>query len=648
MVQNVSAASAASSAALAKQAQQQAKAAEKAAKAAERAEQKAARIAEREARAAEKAKVPTIEELNQRAATQRQQIAAGLYDRSLTLGEGTRTLRRQDAIQAYAAQAAQQAGGPTDKDLRKLARKLDNADKQIAKLQNNDRGANLSSIEAIDGKDLDTVQDNLLARIRAGIHDGSLTKDEAETLLARQREIAAVEEKLRASDGKLTAGEQKVLLDDLRKTADQINAARRNGEGVNVNTLNYAEQIDKRQAALEKQLDEAIKLGSITAEEADQVRSAFEKAAEVEIKALANGRVDWREHTLVSNALNSAEIVLYDLQRNDDGVKLEDSYVDVKYIDQRQAQQLESITRGIDNGWLTNDEAETLLQSQRAIQALENKLDNGGLTRAEYLQLQTELNNFALLNANLQGNKDRWTGIFTNPGGTPATGGGSSNGTPVSGGSSGGGNGNGSGGGTPVTGGGTGNGSGNGSGGGTPVAGGGAGNGSNVTPPSVEPPVVTPPAVEPPKADTPEVGTPATAKPAPAEETRESVTKPTEAVEENANAGATAEAAQPVLKALEEIRDRFGEWMTGMMRERTGTTRALNDRFREQADALREELAERDGKRREAKRLDATRADSEATEAFPVRDAETSRKIGAYRAAAPVEPVLSGLVKKIA
>lgn len=620
MVQNVSAASAASTVALSKLAQQQAKAAE-------RAEAKAAKAA---AKAATKAPVPTIAELNQRATYQRSEIAAGLYDRSLTLNEGARTLRRQEAIQAYAAQLAQQPDGPSDADLRKLSRRLDNAQKQIDKLQTNDRGANLASLEGIDGKDLDIVQDNLLARIQAGINDGSLTKDEAETLLARQAEIAAVEEKLRASDGKLTAGEQKTLLDDLRKTADQINAARHNAEGINVATINYAERIDKRQEALEKQLAEGVKAGSITSDEADQIRAAFDAAQKVEDQALANGKVDWRENLLVDNALNDVEIKLYDLQRNNAGLQLKDVFVDEKYIDQRQAAHLEGITRGIDRGWLTNEEAESLLTEQNAVDKLQEKLNNSGLTRAEYLQLQTALNNASLHQAELNSNKERYTGLFpgqnggsTNAGGSTGAGNGSSN----AGGSTGAGNGSSNAGGST----GAGNGSSN-AGGST-----GTGNGSAPVEPVPQPPVTQPP-VEETKAEETQ-----------AEETKPAETKPEETKAEEAKpAVATEENAQPVLKALDAVKDRFGEWVTGMMRERTSAIRDLHESFRSHAEKLREDLAERDEKRREANRLSERKAGESQAPGLPVGDAEIGRKVGAYRAAIPAGEVPSSTLKKVA
>lgn len=359
--------------------------------------------------------VPTVASINAQAFLERQQIGAALYDRSFTLAEGVKALTRQDAIQAYAEKAQAKDGGATQQDLQKIANKLDKAEVQIQKLSNNNQGANLSSLEAIDGKELDTVQADLAARIQAGIKDGTLTEKEAEGLIKRQQDINDIEVKLRESDGKLTAGEQKQLLDQLRKTADEINRARTNDVGVNLTYYNYAKAVDDRQAALEKQLEQGIKIGSLTADEADQVRAEFDKVNKLEEEARGDGKVVWKEAVQLSSAMNSAEIKLYDLQRNDVGKKLKDSFVDVKYVDQREAQQLESIARGIDNKALTNDEAITLLKSQQGIQSQEEKLAEGGLTRGEYLQLQTAMNDFSLENADLQSNAARWNGILKAP-----------------------------------------------------------------------------------------------------------------------------------------------------------------------------------------------------------------------------------------
>lgn len=359
--------------------------------------------------------VPTVASINAQAFLERQQIGAALYDRSFTLAEGVKALTRQDAIQAYADKVQAKDGGPTQQDLQKIANKLDKAEVQIQKLSNNNQGANLSSLEAIDGKELDTVQADLAARIQAGIKDGTLTEKEAEGLVKRQQDINDIEVKLRESDGKLTAGEQKQLLDQLRKTADEINRARTNDIGVNLTYYNYAKAVDDRQAALEKQLEQGIKIGSLTADEADQVRVEFEKVNKLEEVARGDGKVVWREAVQLSTAMNSAEIKLYDLQRNDAGKKLKDSFVDVKYVDQQEARHLESIARGIDNKALTNDEAIELLKSQQGIQSQEETLVQGGLTRGEYLQLQNSMNDFSLRNSELQSNADRWNGILKAP-----------------------------------------------------------------------------------------------------------------------------------------------------------------------------------------------------------------------------------------
>lgn len=359
--------------------------------------------------------VPSASELNAKAFMQRQQIGAALYDRSFTFGEGISALKRQDAIASYAAKIQSQDGGPTAKQLQALDRKLDRAETQITKLSNNAKGADLDSLEAIDGKELDTVQENLMARINAGLKDGSLTEEEGKGLLARQEELNKLEVKFRESDGKLTAGEQKQMLDQLRKEADAVNRLRHNNNGVNLTYKSYSDQIDARQASLEKQIEAGIKRGSLTAKEAEAVKAEFASAAKFEEELRADGRVDWKDSVKMSTALNDVEIALYDLERNKQGVQLKDSFVDVKHVDGRQAQHLESTARGISNKALTDDEGIELLDAQRDIQNKEDRFlkGDGKLDRAEFLKLQNDMNDFALRNHELQTNKDRWTGIMS-------------------------------------------------------------------------------------------------------------------------------------------------------------------------------------------------------------------------------------------
>ncbi|MCA0406250.1 MAG: hypothetical protein LCH39_08880 [Proteobacteria bacterium] len=355
--------------------------------------------------------VEALKSMNARAYLERQQIAAALYDRSFTYDEGIKALKRQDAIAAYAARIQAKAGGPTEADLAKLAKKLDNAAKQIDRLSNNKQGADLDSVAAVDGKPVDDTQANLAARIKAGLNDGSLTEAEAKVLVEQQDKIAELEKGLRESGGKLTAGEQKIVLDELRKSADALNKARNNKVGTPVSSLTYEQSVTNRQAALQKQLEQGVKIGALTADEAKQVQAQFEKVAALKGESMANGSINWREAVALSSAMNEAEAQIYDLQRNAEGKKLAEVFVNEKYVDERQTGQLEGITRGLDNRSLTNEEAETLLAGQKAVDAKQADAAQGGLTRSEYLRLQSTMNDQSLLLNELATNKARYTGL---------------------------------------------------------------------------------------------------------------------------------------------------------------------------------------------------------------------------------------------
>jgi hypothetical protein len=101
--------------------------------------------------------VPSVQALDAQAWMLRQQVGASLYDRSFTLREGERALKRMEAVEAYANEIFSKDGGPTARDLRRLANKLNNAEKMLDRLATNNRGIDLDSIEAIDGRDIDVV-----------------------------------------------------------------------------------------------------------------------------------------------------------------------------------------------------------------------------------------------------------------------------------------------------------------------------------------------------------------------------------------------------------------------------------------------------------------------------------------------------------
>lgn len=593
--------------------------------------------------------VPSISQLDAQAWMLRQQVGAALYDRSFTLKEGERALKRLEAIEAYANDIFSKEGGPTARDLRRLANKLNSADKLLDRLSNNNKGVNLSSVEGIDGRDMDVVQANLADRIRAGLADGSLTEDEAKVLTEQQDQLAELEAKFRESDGKLTAGEMKQVMDQLRKSADAINQARNNGSGVNLGTYSYANSVDDRQAALEKMLAEGLKAGSLTEAEADQVRKQFEVVNQQEAAALKNGNVDWREWTNLSTSMNDAEILLYDLQRNTDGVKLADTYVDVINVDKRQAQQLEGLTRGIDNGSLTNDEAINLLDIQQDIQASENRLVRDGLTRSEYLRLQNQMNDYSLVAADLAGNKDRYDGLTPRvtlppitgtpstppapvaPPAPPATGGPVTPPTPPA---------------PPAP----------------PVA------VDPVTPPAPPAPPAPPVAVDPvmppappapPVAEEPKAAEPpkAAAETKPAEQPKAADEAKKDEVASQTKtdeAGALAEyeaAMRHAARSYGEIKDRFAEFMTKAMTDVEGRVRDRNSEHLDKLAERRREEADRyekaDDDRKETAKRDNKDDDRKIEFGFGNRNADTEAKVGAYAAAA-AKPAIVSLQKKVA
>jgi hypothetical protein len=310
--------------------------------------------------------------------------------------------------------------------------------------------------------------------------------------------------------------------------------------------------------------------------------------------------------------MNDAEILIYDLQRNDDGKRLADSYVDVVQVDKRQAQQLEGLTRGIDNGALTNEEAISLLDLQQDIQRSENQLVRDGLTRSEFLRLQNAMNDYSLVAADLQSNRDRYDGLtprITVPPVLPATPG------PV----------------TPSV---------------DPAPAGPAAppvEAVNPAPAAPVAPPVTPNEAAPANGN---AGTPAPESDEAKSSATPSVTKDDESV---LSAGAQ-EALKRAASTYGEIRDRFAEWMTTAMAE---ADRRVIDRVSEYLDKAsqrREEAEERSEKASDNRKSGVFgKPGSEDDTLFGAgergRDVAVEAKVGAYLAG--VKPAVIAVQNKI-
>ncbi len=91
---------------------------------------------------------------------------------------------------------------------------------------------------------------------------------------------------------------------------------------MNLTFKEYGEAVDKRQAALEKQLEAGVKAGTLTDKEAKAIRAEFDAAQKVEDELRADGRIDGRDNIKMSTALNNVEIKIYELQRNTAGKQL--------------------------------------------------------------------------------------------------------------------------------------------------------------------------------------------------------------------------------------------------------------------------------------------------------------------------------------
>ena len=133
-------------------------------------------------------------------------------------------------------------------------------------------------------------QKNQNQRIRQGIKNGSLNKNEANRLLKQQAKLRRQEAKMRASGGSLNAKEREILKnkqDQLSKNIQQ----QKNDQNFRKNGPNKNDlfDINKTQANHNRRIQQGIKSGSLTEKEAAKLQKKQEKFAEREAKLRQGG-----------------------------------------------------------------------------------------------------------------------------------------------------------------------------------------------------------------------------------------------------------------------------------------------------------------------------------------------------------------------
>ena len=285
-------------------------------------------------------------------------INAGVRDRSLTQAEANRL--RADFQTLVRLEATYRRNGLTAAERNDLDRRFDLLSARIR----DERADGDGSWTSINQR-----QANLDARIDAGVRDGSLSRNEASQLRADFQMLARMEADYRRNG--LTSAERADLDRRFDALSDRIRDERADGDG-------SWTSIDQRQSDLDARIDAGVRDGSLSRNEASQLRAEFQ--------ALARMEADYRR-----NGLTAAERA--DLDRRFDMLseRIRDDRQDSDgrwtSIDQRQANLDARIDAGVRDRSLSQAEAASLRSDFQMLVRMEADYRRNGLTAAERADL---------------------------------------------------------------------------------------------------------------------------------------------------------------------------------------------------------------------------------------------------------------------
>jgi hypothetical protein len=234
-------------------------------------------------------------------------------------------------------------------------------------------------------------QANLDARIDAGVRNGSLTRAEAVSLRAEFQALVRMEADYRRSGGVFTLFERQ----DLDRRFDTLSRKIRNER--NDNDDRGWQNINQRQANLDRRIDAGVRNGSLTRAEAARLRAEFQQIVRLEAQYRRSG-----------NGLNRVE--RQELDRRFDALsrQIRDERNDNNgwYGESGRLQELgRRIEAGARSGQLSRAEASRLRSEHTFLVQLEQNYRRNGLTNQERLDLNRR---FELLASKIRWERRDW------------------------------------------------------------------------------------------------------------------------------------------------------------------------------------------------------------------------------------------------
>jgi len=159
------------------------------------------------------------------------------------------------------------------------------------------------------GSEIEKRIANQHKRIDEGIKSGALTHDEAKVLQGNLRHIQQEEERLRA-DGKLTQAEKERLNRMLDQNGQMISNKKHNP------VVALAPHIQERIANQHERIDEGIKSGALTHDEAKVLQGNLRYIQQEEERLTADGKLTQVEKERLNNMLDQNSQMIYDKKHN--------------------------------------------------------------------------------------------------------------------------------------------------------------------------------------------------------------------------------------------------------------------------------------------------------------------------------------------
>jgi polyhydroxyalkanoate synthesis regulator phasin len=201
-------------------------------------------------------------------------------------------------------------------------------------------------------------------RIDERVKSGALTRDDAKVLRDNLNRIKETEERL-AADKQLTSEGKMQLNKMLDQNSKMIDDKKNNP------VTQMAPYMEWRFANQQKRIDEGIKSGALTRDEAKILQDNLNHVQQEEKRLVGEGKLTEGERTRLHKMLDRNSEMIYDKKHNPvTGL--------APQIQQRIANQQKRIEAGIKSGALTQDESKILLDNLNYIQQEEKRLEAGG------------------------------------------------------------------------------------------------------------------------------------------------------------------------------------------------------------------------------------------------------------------------------